>query len=69
MDSCACTPVTLAPMAVSTVALASWATIDGLTRDPGQISVAALTATALLVVRRSAEARHEARCAFTAPPP
>ncbi len=32
------------PMALSTVALASWATIDGLTRDPGQISVAALTA-------------------------
>lgn len=32
------------PMALSTVALASWATIDGLTQDPGQISVAALTA-------------------------
>jgi putative ABC transport system permease protein len=32
------------PMALSTVALASWATIDGLTQDPAQISVAALTA-------------------------
>jgi putative ABC transport system permease protein len=32
------------PMALSTIALASWATIDGLTQDPGQISVAALTA-------------------------
>ena len=32
------------PMALATVALASWATIDGLSRDPDQISVAALTA-------------------------
>jgi putative ABC transport system permease protein len=32
------------PMALATVALASWATIDGFTQDPGRISVAALTA-------------------------
>jgi putative ABC transport system permease protein len=32
------------PMALSTVALASWATIDGLAQDPGRISVATLTA-------------------------
>jgi len=32
------------PMALATVALASWATIDGFTSDPGRVSVAALTA-------------------------
>ncbi len=32
------------PMALATIALASWATIDGFTSDPGRISVAALTA-------------------------
>jgi len=32
------------PMALAAIALASWTTIDGLARDPGRISVAALTA-------------------------
>jgi putative ABC transport system permease protein len=32
------------PMALGTVALASWTTLDGLTQDPGRISIAALTA-------------------------
>jgi putative ABC transport system permease protein len=32
------------PMALAAVALASWATIDGFTSDPGRVSVAALTA-------------------------